>query len=276
MPFTKSQKSLIARLYCEEKLTLREIARRLNSHHQLVGDTLRRDGTPIRQERGTRTRFFNQSVFVQIDSPDKAYFFGFLLADGTVDEKRGRLLVEIQKRDVEILKGLKTLLQADHPLKDMGEKRNSYRLSVQSRQMVSDLAKWGCCQNKHNKVVFPEWMTQNLYPIFLRGYLDGDGSIFLKPQRSRPSPYVEVSFSGTETFLTHVQRVLGETIGVLPGGIYQVSSKGETKVLKVRKRAHVEEILNFLYEGGGPRLERKWLTAQRILATSLTNSKASP
>jgi intein-encoded DNA endonuclease-like protein len=49
--------------------------------------------------------------------------------------------------------------------------------------MVADLEKWGCVENKTFKLNFPDFISEELIPHFIRGYFDGDGSVFLHKQK---------------------------------------------------------------------------------------------
>ena len=46
---------------------------------------------------------FNEHYFDDIDSNEKAYFLGFIAADGGVERQKGPLSFSLQKRDKEIL-----------------------------------------------------------------------------------------------------------------------------------------------------------------------------
>lgn len=74
--------------------------------------------------------------------------------------------------------------------------------------MVADLEKWGCIENKTFKLKFPEFLSEELVPHFIRGYFDGDGSVFIHRQKTTDTEYYNlgVQFSGIYQFLKAIQQ----------------------------------------------------------------------
>lgn len=60
-------------------------------------------------------RRINSNYFSVIDSPEKAYWLGFLYTDGSVDHygKTGRIRLQLQEQDIEILEQFKADLNLD-------------------------------------------------------------------------------------------------------------------------------------------------------------------
>lgn len=125
--------------------------------------------------------------FQKIDSIDKAYFLGLLVADGNIinlsTEKKSkkRISIDLTADDGYILKlfnkyaDLKTeLYLCDYSLIS----KPKYRIAIYSEVMYDDLVKLGIRENK-SKVgtVMPE-LKKILIPHFIRGYFDGDGIAF--------------------------------------------------------------------------------------------------
>ena len=55
-----------------------------------------------------------------------------------------------------------------------------YQLSLRSKIICEDLKKLGCLQKKSKILVFPteSQVPKNLIHHFIRGYFDGDGSVW--------------------------------------------------------------------------------------------------
>ena len=60
---------------------------------------------------------FNTHFLDEIDSEEKAYFVGFLYADGNNYEKTKTVKLEIQERDRAILERFLKILDSNHPIK---------------------------------------------------------------------------------------------------------------------------------------------------------------
>lgn len=79
--------------------------------------------------------------------------------------------------------------------------------------MVNDLEKLGCVSNKSLILKFPtkEQVPENLTSHFLRGYFDGDGSVFLSENSNGRTDVkysrINVQLCGTFEFLDVVRSM---------------------------------------------------------------------
>jgi hypothetical protein len=125
----------------------------------------------------------NENFFKIIDSEEKAYFLGFICADGSIQNKRNKLSFTLKSIDVEILLTLKALLKTTTPVtkrthfdKRNGTIINSVGTQIYSRTIVEDLHALGIGEDKSHQVRLPQ-INKNLIRHFLRGLFDGDGHI---------------------------------------------------------------------------------------------------
>lgn len=126
-----------------------------------------------------RKYFLNENYFESIDSENKAYWLGFIAADGCVyidsrKKTRKTLRIELSKKDVEVLEKFKKDLKSEHPVK-FWKKRESVSLSITCKKLVNDLINLGIVPKKTFKLNFPN-IKKKYYNHFIRGYFDGDGS----------------------------------------------------------------------------------------------------
>lgn len=144
----------------------------------------------------------NHSYFSEIDSEKKAYWLGFLMADGCVFvPKRGamRMSVHLASRDAAHLDLLKNEIEAGAKISVAPA---SVKLIVCSDEMCVDLIANGCSPRKSLKLKYPP-VRSDLVGHFIRGYFDGDGSVCNHGGR------LFVSFCGTLDFLTDMGKDLG-------------------------------------------------------------------
>jgi len=118
--------------------------------------------------------------FKEIDTEEKAYFLGFLMADANLSIRTDNKHVEtksidltIHKSDVEILIKLKNAIKCSNEIKPKG---NNMRLAIYNTHFADNLIHWGIAANKTGHEVFPN-ISEHLKHHFLRGYFDGDGCI---------------------------------------------------------------------------------------------------
>ena len=125
----------------------------------------------------------NDVYFNKIDTEEKAYWLGFLLADGCIHERDGqdRLSLVLGIKDKNHLEKFKKSLSFEGPIIDYTKKSglfigliHSY-IRITSQLLVNDLAKVGCMPRKTLTLEFPI-IYDELRHHFIRGYFDGDGN----------------------------------------------------------------------------------------------------
>jgi len=121
--------------------------------------------------------------FKILDTKDKAYFYGWLLADGHLDGER--LLVELDVKDAEILKRFIEVLEINpkyvfYRRRYKNKKKSrSLVLKINDKEFVANLKNLEfLIGKKSNKIRFPHSLADvpELALSCLLGYFDGDGS----------------------------------------------------------------------------------------------------
>jgi len=142
---------------------------------------------------GIRKHFFNEDYFEIIDNSDKAYWLGFIAADGAVCKSSKynsyRLSISVEEKDIEHLrKFLSSVggndIKIEKYINTIGysnkEKPSKIvRVVLNSYKMCLDLEKYHIHQNKSYDIKFPN-ISQKYIPDYLRGVFDGDGSYYCK------------------------------------------------------------------------------------------------
>lgn len=155
----------------------------------ILGYTERQIRGRINNMNLTKIRKINSKYFNKINTPLKAYFLGFIFADGWVvyNEKTRNyeLGMELQSKDVYILEklneelgGLNIIYHSEPHIGYINEHEShsghTDYLRVYSKQLVLDLINHGIETNKTKKEIYPI-VSDDLFFDFLRGYIDGDG-----------------------------------------------------------------------------------------------------
>lgn len=136
-------------------------------------------------------RQFDENFFEVIDTPIKAYWFGFLAADGYAKKSGSNyhITINLKAADVGHLEKFKKALKSDHKIKLVSRENPfgrfpSVRFELSSKKMVEDLHRNGLYKFK-SECVMP-LLHNNLQNHFWRGFMDGDGWIcFYKNKRDR-------------------------------------------------------------------------------------------
>jgi hypothetical protein len=132
-----------------------------------------------------RTNYFNEWFFEKINSSEKAYWLGFISADGSIDKKRLTLRIGLSSKDKDILyQFCKDICFNPDGLKFriVNKKYPSVYISLNSRKIVKDLEKYGITNNK-SLSLSPKNIPTKFKFDFLRGYFDGDGCVYKNSNR---------------------------------------------------------------------------------------------
>ena len=123
----------------------------------------------------------NEDFFHDINSEEKAYYLGFICADGSISKRK--ISITLNTKDIDILYIFKNLLKTTAPVNSRiySDKRNgtiihTTSIQIYSKKMISDLSVLGVNKNKSNQLRLPD-INENLIRHFLRGLFDGDGHI---------------------------------------------------------------------------------------------------
>ena len=246
-----------------------------NKSYKYIGDLFGVTGESISRllkkrgvkSRGNKKYVINESFFEEIDTSDKAYFLGFLYADGYIDEKRGQVELTLQSKDKEILEKLSKAISSDKPLTYKKAKKHwktgnmesdSYRLYIKNRKMSQDLIKLGMRQNKSFTLEWPNCVPDNLIWHFIRGYFDGDGCIYYKTEKGNGTA-VSSNIISSPSFISELSKFLIKEGFSLGRHLHKASKPMETLYIN----GGIQGIFNFykkIYENTTLYMERKYNT----------------
>lgn len=201
----------------------------------------------------------NEHFLDCIDSEEKAYYLGFMYADGYNGEEaqRWKIAIDLQKQDEPILRTFCVLLGTNRPL--CFDKRGCCSLSFTSKRLSVRLAELGCHRAKTFTITFPDWMPVDLIPHFVRGYIDGDGWIHFDGEKG-----VTVAALGADSFARRMAKIIESACGVHTTLSAHPKSAGITQ-WQVRGRDQVSTVLAWLYKDATVYLERKKRKAEQVL-----------
>lgn len=178
-------------LYVNDELPYYKIAKIIGVHRKTVSFWLRKGGNKSNPKyvrnivNTTRKYHVNDDSFNGIDTTEKAYWLGFLFADGGINEKKNEIELGVQEQDRDILVQFNEFLNSTYPIKDKKKYSRKYdktyigyRVTIASKQIVEDLISHGCVPRKSLVLRWPNNIPKNLYSHFIRGYYDGDGGVY--------------------------------------------------------------------------------------------------
>ncbi|MGW3389200.1 LAGLIDADG family homing endonuclease [Streptomyces cinereoruber] len=212
------------------------------------------------------------SPFMDLEDPSYAYMFGFLQADGHMSSQsrqRGHLTVEINARDIQILREFQQLTPYNSSITErtratnFSKSHHSATWTLSSLEARTTLNRLGLPHGKKSKRITPPRVPFSRRD-YLRGVIDADGSVGFTGQGF---PFVSLTTSSTAVgaYLCHyAKKITGAERRIKRNardGIYNVVY---TKEAAVQLAAH-------LYYPGCLALERK-----ETAALSLTSWERPP
>lgn len=232
----------------------------LSKKYHLDKTTLRR----IKEEHNFERNYnrvnkrINNNYFSKIDSHEKAYWLGFLYTDGSVDHYHhtGRIRLQLQEQDKEILEKFKECLQIDSKI--IYDKRvNSTCCSVEfvSEQIYKDLINFGIVPNKTytSKHIPFEKIPKQYITSFLLGLFDGDGNFYCSKNYSTDVVFGFTSYyeSVVKDFQEEIDKIINKK---------KANKRFFTSAWHIewRGRKQVLSILNILYKNCPIHLNRKY------------------
>lgn len=213
----------------------------------------------------------NENYFDKIDTPNKAYILGLLWADGCNMPEKHEIKISLQENDRHILESIKEELEFDKPLsfidytKKNSRYKNQYALVICNKHISERLNLLGMTKAKSLTLEWPQCIIPDLYRHFIRGYLDGDGCIYVGKGNS------EVSFVGTIMFIQELRKILQENLGINLSIKTQKCYKDVTKIGTVHGNIQIHKILEWIYQDSDLKLTRKYEKYQQFL-NSINNS----
>lgn len=249
-----------------------EIGERYKKDPSNVGAKLRKLGVTMRsnKENSRRYEFNNTRYFQNINTAEKAYFLGFMYADGYVTSSDGSgarsFGVSLSMVDIHILEQFKKELKSTHPVNvyksysGYSEGNEYCRLLIRNDDTVQDLVNNGVVEKKTNIITRPNSVPSDLIRHFIRGYFDGDGSIKItKPANEKMATSFCVSFLGTDDILHFISDYFLEKDLIKRVNKFQKRREGQiVSCVDYGGNIQSKKILDHLYEESTVCLERKY------------------
>ena len=194
--------------------------------------------------------------FFDVLNEKSAYWLGFLYADGFVrmkDGKSGELKLKLKDTDKSHIEKFLKDINCNKPIKcGIDNKSKFCSVTVYSNLLVNKLFDLGCVNNKTQKIRLPN-LEDGLMNHFIRGYFDGDGSIF--KVKNRPNSFV-VSICSNKNFNEDVIKFLG----------YGKDFKFDNySVIKINRLVEITKFRDYIYTNANTFLERKLIKFKEII-----------
>lgn len=222
------------------------------------------------ESRTKKELFCDYHFFDKIDTEEKAYWLGFIYADGCITDK-GCLSILLSTKDKSHLDMFKKHILAEHPIRDGVTKRKARldmgmkegiqyhsSINIHSKEMAKSLLKLGVWPRKSFNIKFPTFdqVPESLFNHFIRGYLDGNGYVCSKITNA-DHYHVSVGFISSLDFCKDLSIFLNKKLSL---NNKEVTPHHRTKgigSIVYGKQSDFFKIKDYLYNNASVFLERK-------------------
>lgn len=267
MTIPSDLKLRVAKEYSENKSTIVDIAIKFNvsksSVLRICNDYVI-DGRRGLNFKGdyfkTKLTSLDENYFENIDVPSKAYWLGFIAADGCLskDEMKPRMSIGLSAKDISHLEKLKVDLQYSGKISvcnTLHTVTNKYyetcAICIWRPKLRNDIIKHGVTPNKSKELSLPN-LPDNLMRHYIRGYFDGDGCWTIKNSNTMSFSLI----SSVESFSYDLRNYLKVKCDLKTDVV--ISTHNNAYAFIYCGNTQCKRIYDYLYEDGGPWLDRKY------------------
>ena len=213
----------------------------------------------ITKSKGWKKHNVNENYFDEIDTEEKAYYLGLIMADGCVyrgPSPRSYIFqINLSSKDKKELERMNEAFSSDYQIYDVAGSHNNMisELCISNTRFCRGLMEHGITLRKTENCHFPDFMNEHLTNCFLKGFFDGDGNIYHNPNRRKHN--LQFSMIGTFDFISGAQQYLSEND--IPSFIYKASKTDKVVILATSSYKAIQQLYKLLYNNDAPFYSRK-------------------
>lgn len=198
----------------------------------------------------------NAEYFSDINTQEKAYWLGFIWADGSINKTAPRCsgpnrftLAQVETEANHLQAFIEAIECNYTPVLTDRNRTPGKRvlvLHINSRPFCMALENLGYGTKEHRTDIPP--MSYELLHHFIRGYFDGDGCLSIYKQGSARRQ--EWSLTGNEKLLVQIQNILNQETSVSKN-VALKRYKRTTKAVGLRygRRSDIPALYDYMYDG---------------------------
>jgi intein-encoded DNA endonuclease-like protein/16S rRNA G966 N2-methylase RsmD len=261
-PMTKQEINTMIKLY-QEGQTCKQISTQLNRGPETIRKNLKKLNIKMREYRDYYAYKLNDDYFEIIDTEEKSYWLGFLLADGCISQSAGdyrSFHFNLQRKDKKSIEDFKNSIKFNGEVKDFEHKKNNKTylksgIDFNNKNFCNHLLKLGWIEFKKedNPYITIEKIDPKLLSHLTRGFFDGDGCISRNKKRFK-SFYI--NFSGSKIVLETFRNIISKEVG-LPKAIVKPSKTDKSYRLSWNGNKQIYRFGKWLYNKSTIYMKRK-------------------
>ena len=263
-------------------MSIREIERIYGATRPTVSNYLEKIGVKTVKGNHYKRYSHNEDFFETINTEEKAYWLGFMYADGWIQDNSKRygqdhFGITLADQDEAHLQKFLNSLNATNIIRydNSGVKKGWSRcakIELTSQKTVDDLVRHGCLKRKTLILQPPTTVPEELLHHFIRGFFDGDGSI-IKTGGEYYEKYHKYNFSISFSCVESIAYWLQDYFKI--GSVVKDKRKENSFAYSIGGINAVENFYHMLYDDATVYLDRKYERFQEFLSQKYNESQGS-
>lgn len=260
-------KALLEDLHHNQKMTKLGIAEKFNICPATINNMFKKHKIVTDKTIGIeskRSYTCDYNFFSSIDTEEKAYWLGFIIADGSIEDRKDRqdtyrLVIRLQENDRVHLEKFNSSIKGDFPINlSITSIRGKYHkvntLRVNSSEMCKDLISMGILPRKTCKEIIPN-IPKELAKHLIRGVFDGDGCFSYSYKLDRNIPTSSFNLCGSREVIEFCIDHLSKELNINKPSVREREIGLCTST--IGGNIQVKAIMDYLYKDSSLFLDRK-------------------
>lgn len=253
----------------KNNISLRELEKKYHHTRLRISRWLESIGVKTTKGNHYRKYFHDEDFFEIIDTEEKAYWLGFMFADGYIVNNKNRygqdkFGISVAEDSADVIEKFKASLKATNPILydysgNKYGKQTLHKLVLCSQKTVNDLINKGCVKQKTLILEPPKHVPEALIRHFLRGFFDGDGALCRCPKKDSTYIGFNVSFTTTKSVAEWIYSI------IKMGNVYKEERREYTWYWKLDGNQQVIKFYHYLYDDATIWMDRKYNKFQELL-----------
>jgi len=226
----------------QEGLNNTQISKLLGVSNTLVNNFFKERG---QSKKRNSWKEKNLNFFEEINSPESAYYLGWLASDGFVQTKTSTVGITLQARDKDVLEKLSSFIYKEKPLlfkkRQKPHWQDTYSLLIYGKKFCYDLKKFGIIDRKSFSIGISELIPKEFLKFFIRGFFEGDGCIYFSAKKNCCCFY-----TASDQMASDLKKILYSEIKLITKE-YINKKKPNFHTITVQGKSNCFLFLNWLY-----------------------------
>jgi hypothetical protein len=249
------------KMYLDDQFSIGAIAEKMECSISKVQKYLEREGLTRAnldsKKLLSKLTQHNSTFFDTVDTEEKAYWLGFFYADGYLDKNGSKLKIDLSVKDALHLQLFADIFQTKVLIHERSPDKRNGKVYASATCVIVCAYLWNAFIDKGVKqgntlseeISVFEHIPENLMHHFVRGFFDGDGSVY-----RNKSGGLGFSFVGSYPFMDHLRGVLVASVGL---SVTKLGKMGKLSHLRWNGKGASECFKNWLYRDATVWLDRK-------------------